>query len=168
MITPQPIPSPKSPAATARATFDYAFAVRASLAAVADFHHDTHALKRLTPPPLFVQLHRVEPLAEGSVADFTLWFGPLPVRWVAVHSNVDARRGFTDTQQAGPMKAWKHTHQFESVSADLTRVSEHIEYAHYSGWRGLFSRLLFNPLALRLLFFYRGLVTRFTLENNRR
>ena len=45
--------------------FDYSFTVDAPLAAVRDFHHDTSALKRLTPPTTIVQLHSIEPLAEG-------------------------------------------------------------------------------------------------------
>ena len=151
-----------------RATFDDAFIVHAPLAAVAEFHHNARALKRLTPPPIFAQMHRVEPLAENSVAEFTLWFGPLPVRWTAVHSNIDSQHGFTDTQRSGPMRYWQHTHRFEAVDDGVTRVSEHIEYAHHFGWRGVFSRLLFNPLALRLLFYYRGLVTRWTLERQPR
>ncbi len=64
-------------------SFDYQFTVPAPLAAVAAFHHDARILPRLTPPPMRVQLHRVDPLGEGALADFTLWFGPLPVRWVA-------------------------------------------------------------------------------------
>ena len=149
-------------------SFDVSFTVRAPLASVAAFHSDTRALKRLTPPPIFVQLHHVEPLGDGSIADFTLWFGPLPVRWTAVHSEVDPQHGFTDTQRSGPMKFWKHSHRFEAVGAHVTRVSEHIEYAHHSGWRGLLSRLLFNPLALRFLFAYRRLVTRRALEGTSR
>jgi len=149
-------------------SFDFTFTVHAPLAAVAAFHHDTRALTRLTPPPIFVQLHRVEPLAEGSVADFTLWFSPWPIRWMAVHSGVDSLHGFTDAQRSGPMKFWRHTHHFDAVDAHATRVSEHIEYEHHSGWRGLFSSLLFNPLALRLLFLYRGLVTRLALQNKPR
>ncbi len=144
--------------------FDYGFTVRAPLAAVAGFHRESQTLQQLTPLPLFVQLHRVEPLGEGSVADFTLWFGPLPMRWIAVHSEVDAQHGFIDTQRSGPLKFWQHRHHFEAVDAHTTRVSEHVEYAHYSDWRGLFSLILFNPVAMRLLFFYRSFVTRRTLE----
>jgi ligand-binding SRPBCC domain-containing protein len=149
-------------------TFDHAFTVRAPLARVAEFHRDTRALRRLTPPPIFVTLHRVEPLAEGSIADFTLWFGLLPVRWQAVHSDVDALHGFTDVQRSGPMKSWQHTHRFDAVDARATRVSDHISYAYHAGARGLLSRLLFNPLALRALFFYRGLATRRALEGRHR
>lgn len=145
--------------------FDYQFTVRASLAAVSAFHHDARALKRLSPPPMFVQLHRVDALAENSIADFTLWMGLLPIRWTARHSDVSPERGFTDTQQRGPMKFWKHTHRFTAMDATTIRVSEHIEYEHDRGGRGLLSRLLFNPLALRLLFAYRAWVTRRALES---
>jgi ligand-binding SRPBCC domain-containing protein len=145
-------------------SFNYQFTVPASLAAVAEFHHDARALPRLTPPPIWVQLHRVDPLAEGAIADFTLWFGPLPVRWVARHSQVDPLHGFTDTQVSGPLWSWNHTHRFEALDATTTRVSEHVDYQHHAGWRGWLSRLLYNRPALNLLFFYRGWVTRRSLR----
>jgi len=145
--------------------FEYEFTVRAPLAAVAQFHHDTRALKRLSPPPLFVQLQRVEPLAEGSVAEFTLWFGPLPLRWQAVHSNVDVLHGFTDVQTRGPLQRWRHTHRFEAVDETATtRVVEYIEYEHADGWPGVLTRLLFSEPGLRFLFAYRSWVTRRSLE----
>jgi ligand-binding SRPBCC domain-containing protein len=146
-------------------TFDYSFTVRAPLADVARFHHQTEALRRLTPPPVFVQLRQIEPLGEGSVSKFTMWFGPFPVRWTAVHTDVDPERGFTDTQtERGLLKKWVHTHSFIPEDDGLTRVREHIEYEHQAGLRGLTSRLLFAPLMLRLLFTYRKWVTRRTLE----
>lgn len=147
-------------------TFTYTFQVKAPLATVAEFHRSATALKKLSPPPLFVQLHRVDVQAEGAIADFTLWFGPLPVRWVAVHSEVDALHGFTDTQQSGPLAAWRHTHRFDAIDTHTTRVREHIVYEYPKGLRGLFARLLFNPLALKFLFWYRGFITRRSLERN--
>jgi ligand-binding SRPBCC domain-containing protein len=144
--------------------FDYTFTVKAPLAKVAAFHHNTWVLKRLTPLPIIVQMHRTEPLAEGAVAEFTLWFGPLPIRWLAVHSRVDPMRGFTDTQQQGPLKCWAHTHTFMAEGEQLTRVSEHIEYTHYPGLKGLLSRLLFAKPALYLLFTYRKFITRWSVR----
>ncbi len=141
--------------------FDYTFTVPAPLEAVARFHHDTRALKRLTPPPIWAQMHHLDPLGEGSVSKFTLWFGPLPFRWVAVHSQVSAN-GFTDTQQSGPMQKWVHTHRFTAEGGG-TRIHEHIEYEHFPGGRGWLTRLLFAPPALSGLFFYRRLVTRAAL-----
>jgi ligand-binding SRPBCC domain-containing protein len=145
--------------------FTYTFTVKAPLSAVSAFHHDTRILKKLTPPPLWVQIHQFEPLSDGAKAEFTLWFGPIPVRWTAVHSDVGPH-GFTDTQLRGPLKAWRHTHRFTAVTpspdtqAALTRVQETIQYEHHTGWRGLFSRLLFGRPALYLLFTARKLLTR--------
>lgn len=139
--------------------FDYKFTVNAPLTAVADFHHDTRILKKLSPPPIFVQIHRFEPLGEGSEAEFTLWFGPLPLRWLAIHSNV-SRHGFTDTQARGPLEHWQHTHRFTAVSPHQTEVQEHIEYRHKPGLGGLLTRLLFNKPGLWGLFTARKLLTR--------
>ncbi|MCB8983944.1 MAG: hypothetical protein H6659_08975 [Ardenticatenaceae bacterium] len=144
-------------------TFTYMFTVNAPLTAVSRFHHDTQALKTLTPPPIFVQIHHADPLADGAVAEFTMWFGPLPVRWTAVHSHV-SETGFTDTQVSGPLQSWQHTHTFTAVSPTTTRIHEHIDYSHDDGRRGLLSRLLFNPAGLYLLFTARQLITRWHLE----
>jgi len=131
---------------------------------VAEFHYDTSVIKRLTPPFIIMQLHKIEPMAEGSVSEFTLWLGPLPVRWVAIHSKVDPQRGFTDTQQQGPFKQWVHTHTFTPEGENLTCVNDHIEYEHYPGLRGLISRLLFPRVGLFLTFTYRRLITRRSVE----
>jgi ligand-binding SRPBCC domain-containing protein len=148
-------------------TFDYVFTVNAPLEEVATFHWDTSVLKILNPPLVFVQLHRVDPMADGSISEFTLWMGPLPIRWRAIHSDV-GRYGFTDTQESGPLAFWQHTHRFESVDENTTQIHEHIEYQHASGWRGLASRILFGHLALTALFTYRKLATRRALRKDAR
>lgn len=140
-------------------SFDYSFIVDAPLQAVADFHHDTTVLKKLTPLPMVVQIHSFEPLGEGSRADFTIWAGPVPMHWQVVHSDV-SRNGFTDTQISGPLKAWAHTHRFTDIGQGQTRVDEHIEYLHDDGSRGLLSRALFSRAGLKALFTARKLLTR--------
>lgn len=139
--------------------FNYKFTVNASKEIVAAFHHDTTVLKKLTPPPIFIQIHNFEPLADNSVAQFTLWFGPIPIHWKAIHSNVDDS-GFTDTQARGPLKRWRHTHRFRELETKVTLVSEHIEYEYEPGLRGLPGRLLFSKPALYLLFTARKVITR--------
>ena len=143
--------------------FDFSFAVDAPLSAVRDFHRDTSALKRLTPPPTVVRLISIEPLAEGSVSKFVLWVGPLPLHWTAVHRNV-SDRGVTDVQAAGPAAAWAHTHTFTPLSDGRTRIDEHIEYAHKNGLWGIVTRLLFSKPNLWLMFSYRRFVTRWFLR----
>jgi ligand-binding SRPBCC domain-containing protein len=146
-------------------TFNYAFTVHAPATAVSAFHADTRALKTLTPPPIFAQIHHADPLADGAIADFTLWFGPLPVRWRAIHSQVSAH-GFTDTQLSGPLAHWQHRHTFIPLDEQTTRIQEQIEYAHFPGQRGWLSRLLFARPALFLLFTARQFITRWHLELN--
>ncbi len=144
--------------------YENRFQVRASPEAVSLFHKDTSALTRLTPPPIFVQIHSIEPLAEGSQSEFTLWFGPLPVRWLAVHSMVDPIHGFTDTQARGPMKRWVHTHSWNAVDAYATEMIEHVDYEHFAGLPGFFTRLLFAPPLLGLMFTYRKWIIKRALE----
>ena len=140
--------------------FSHSFRVKAPIQAVADFHRSTTALKRLTPFPVMVQIHHLEPLGEGSIAEFTMWFGPFPVRWTARHVNVDSLRGFTDIQDKGPMLHWQHTHSFTAITDKITEVKDRIEYEYPQGWYGIWTRLLYAPIMLRFLFLYRAFVTK--------
>lgn len=145
------------------ASFDYCFEVNASAERVSRFHHSPDALLRLTPPPSVIRVHDSGPLADGMIADFTIWLGPVPIRWKALHKNV-GKGGFTDVQLEGPMKHWEHRHEFVALSATRCQIREHIDLEHPSGLRGLLTRLLFGPLALRGLFFYRKVITRRALR----
>ena len=139
--------------------FESRFQVAAPIEAVSAFHFQTGILQALTPPLMIMQVHRFDPLAEGSIGDFTIWMGPIPVRWKAVHENVTAT-GFFDIQVAGPMKSWRHCHRYVQVSENITEVHDRIEYEHDKGLRGLWSRLLFPTPALRMLFLYRAWATK--------
>ncbi|HIF00674.1 MAG: hypothetical protein ABGZ23_21735 [Fuerstiella sp.] len=139
--------------------FDFRFTVDAPVEAVSAFHFEPGILKTLTPPLMIMRIHRFEPLAEESVSDFTMWIGPIPIRWQAVHSNVSAS-GFTDTQSSGPMKSWIHTHSFAATDENTTEVHEHVEFEHFGGLRGIRSRILFPQFALLALFTMRKLITR--------
>jgi ligand-binding SRPBCC domain-containing protein len=139
-------------------TYNYSFKVNAPQSTVADFHYRS-SVKTLTPFPIIAQIHYHEPLGEGSRSGFTLWFGPLPIHWQVVHSNVDGN-GFTDTQLRGPLKRWSHTHRFLAEDQNTTRVSEHIEYEYRSGLAGLLSRFMFSSPALTMLFTARKTITR--------
>ena len=143
--------------------FHHEFQVSAPVERVAEFHRSTQALKSLTPPPLFVKFNHLERLGEGSKADFTLWFGPLPIRWVAVHSQVDPMEGFTDTQIEGPFQTWIHRHSFEPINDYSTRVIDRIEGQPGSNpFFGLVSRFMW--FTLPILFYYRAKQTRRAVE----
>lgn len=139
------------------AEFEQRFKVSASPDEVWAFHRSTDALRKLTPPGVIIQLHRSAPVEEGSVARFTLWFGPFPVRWTARHERVDAQ-GFDDVQAEGPMARWRHSHRFLPTE-DGTEIVDRISYEHPGGARGIWTRLLFGRLPLTLNFAFRRWVT---------
>lgn len=138
--------------------FEQRFRVPASVDEVRSFHGSTDALKTLTPPGVVVQLHRSGPVAEGSEAEFTLWFGPVPIRWTARHENV-TEGGFDDVQAHGPLRSWRHRHRFVPVVDGGTEVVDRITYEHAPGWKGWGTRLLFGRIPLRLNFWYRRWAT---------
>lgn len=139
--------------------FEHRFTVPGTVQEVSAFHRDPHAFRQLVPPGMILQVHRQDPLANDSVNEFTMWMGPVPVYWKAVHRDV-SDRGFTDSQEAGPMKSWVHRHSFERVSDQETAVVDRIEYEHFAGWRGVRSRLLFARIGLHILFAWRTRATR--------
>ena len=142
--------------------YQHSFTVKAPLTAVADFHKDTRALRDLTPPPMTVKFNNIEPLAEGSMADFTLQFGAVSVRWVTEHSDVTEQKGFVDTQTEGPFQVWRHHHKFRAKDEHTTEVIDEIEAEYGSA----ISRFMW--LNLPLLFAYRARQTRKALETYNR
>lgn len=123
--------------------------------AIWQFHAEPRAFPLLTPPPLFVQIVRDDrvSLTEGEI-EFKLWFGPVPVRWLARHEHGSTSTSFVDRMREGPMALWVHEHRFRPTS-DGVELTDHIMLAHPSGWRGVLTRLVFDGLPLRLLFMYR-------------
>lgn len=142
---------------------DWVTRVAADVEDVARFHAAPRIIRRLTPFVVPMSMHRMDPLAEGSISEFTLWFGFIPVRWTALHVDVDPQGGFTDIQEAGPFRSWIHRHRYEPDRRGGSRIVEHIDYQHDSGWSGLLTRTLFALPMLFALFTYRSLVMRLSL-----
>ena len=139
------------------------FRVRATLADVARFHFRATSLKAITPPLIPVQLHDApERMGDGDEMDFTMWMGPLPIRWEARVEDVSPT-GFVDQQVRGPFEAWAHRHSFVAVDAETTEVVDEVEarLKPHALW-GLVGLAMW--LGLPLLFAYRGWKTRRLLE----
>ena len=143
--------------------YEHRFRVRAPLAAVADFHRCASSMPSITPPPIVVRVHRAPALlGEGDEMDFTMWAGPLPLRWLA-HIEDVSERGFTDRLLQGPFADWRHRHSFEALANDLTEVVDRVEASSKK-------HVLWGPVGiamwvgLPLLFAYRGWKTRKLLE----
>lgn len=139
------------------------FTVKAPLATVAAFHSQSASMGAITPPPVIVQMHRAPPLlAEGDTMAFTMWLGPLPIRWVAGIEQVTPI-SFVDRQLRGPFTKWVHHHTFMPITATTTAVIDHVEAVvnAHGIWRWVGLGMWLN---LPILFAYRAWQTKRLLE----
>jgi ligand-binding SRPBCC domain-containing protein len=141
-------------------TFEHRSLIRTTVERMTAFHAQPRAFNTLTPPPLIIQVLRDDrrSLTDGEI-DFRLWFGPLPVRWLALHQPLPSEAGFMDVMLRGPLASWQHQHIFRQAETGVELV-DHIVFQHKSGLWGLFTRLFFDGLPLRMLFVYRHFRTR--------
>lgn len=149
-------------------TFEHRSVMPTTLDAMWAFHADPKAFVRLTPPPIFVQMHRnaLKSLTEGEV-EFTLWFAFFPVRWIARHEPGPISSSFVDRQVKGPTAVWVHRHLFEALPNGV-RLTDRLTIQHKGGLSGIFTRLFFSGLPLRIFFIYRHLRTRFGVKRYER
>ncbi|NJK37433.1 MAG: SRPBCC family protein [Oscillatoriales cyanobacterium RM2_1_1] len=114
--------------------FQYDSLVNAPLETVWQFHERSDILQLLTPPWQPVKVVRREGgLGIGAITEFLILLGPIPIRWLAVHTECDRPYLFTDEQQKGPMESWVHRHQF-STEQGQTRLRDVITFAIPGGW----------------------------------
>jgi ligand-binding SRPBCC domain-containing protein len=121
--------------------------------------HTTISPAQLTPPPIFVQTHRDErkSMNEGEL-EFTLWMGFIPVRWLARHEQGPTTTSFADVMVEGPLAYWRHEHIF-TPNDNGVELTDRVTLAHHSGFKGILTRLAFDGIPLRILFFFRHLKT---------
>ncbi len=146
--------------------FTHRFEVDQDPARVAAFHTSPDSMAAITPPPIVTRMHRApDRLHEGAEMDFTLWLGPLPLRWSARIEDVGPER-FTDVQQRGPFDSWVHRHAFEPLGDGRTAVVDRIEarLRRHPVWGAIGVAMW---LGLPLLFRYRAWRTRRLLESGR-
>jgi ligand-binding SRPBCC domain-containing protein len=147
-------------------TVEFRMTIPGSAAQVMAFYADPKAPVILTPPPIFFRIRddRRTAVDQGEIA-FTLWFAFIPFKWVSRHEPGSTPTSFIDRMLSGPAAVWVHEH----IARDLpdkpgyVEVIDRLEIAHKDGLVGLFTRLFFDGLPLRFLFFYRHLRTRMVI-----
>jgi ligand-binding SRPBCC domain-containing protein len=112
-------------------TFEHTSVLPASLEKIWAFHEQPNAFGILTPPPIFVQVHRREmvSLRQGEI-EFTLWFAFFPIRWLALHEPGSTPTSFVDRMLRGPLKTWRHEHRLEATP-NGTRLTDQITIEHH-------------------------------------
>ncbi|MEM9586079.1 MAG: TIGR01777 family oxidoreductase [Planctomycetota bacterium] len=125
------------------------------------YHDRPGCLNRLIPPWESVRLEKSDQsLAVGSKVVLVTRLMGIPLRWVAEHTRYEPPTLFADTQRSGPFAQWDHEHRFESLQADVSRMTDQIEYRLPGGAVG---RLLGGWKArqtIEAMFAYRHRITR--------
>ena len=145
--------------------YHHRFTVKAPLADVARFHSQSASMGAITPPPILVRVHVApETLRDGDRMDFTMWLGPMPVRWLAQIEQTTPT-SFVDRQISGPFASWVHQHTFEPIDAETTAVIDEVNATLHRNW---FWKLVGVGMwiGLPILFAFRGWKTRRMLEQS--
>ena len=142
-------------------TFQHTSLIAASPETVWRFHERSDILNLLTPPWQPVEAVRREGgLGPGAVSEFRLWLGPIPVVWVARHTDeYEPNRLFTDIQASGPLDAWTHRHRFVPEGKH-TRLTDDITFTLPAEWLSEPMIGWFVQQRLQDMFEYRHRVTR--------
>ncbi|GAB4510045.1 MAG: hypothetical protein OHK0046_06130 [Anaerolineae bacterium] len=153
-------------AATRTHVFEKRSVMKTTIAQMMAFHDAPETMPKLSPPPIFVRIQRDDrtSLTAGEL-EFTLWFGPIPIHWLARHEPGPTANSFADVMVEGPMRYWRHEHIFEEVPGGVALV-DRVTIGHKPGVAGMITRLMFDGLPLRILFFYRHLRTRQAVEKD--
>jgi ligand-binding SRPBCC domain-containing protein len=143
--------------------YAHRFRVKASLDQVVDFHRHAGSMAAITPFPIKAVIHAAPTvLTNDDEMDFTLWMGPLPIRWLA-RIEQSTPTSFVDRQLRGPHKEWVHRHTFSSLPDGTVEVLDEVEVklANQWFWRVLGFTMWIN---LPILFAFRSWKTRQLLE----
>ena len=103
------------------------------------WHERPEALSDLTPP--WEKVRVVEPptsLQPGSRVVLVSSLGPIPLKWVAVHTELDPPHLFADRQESGPFASWYHRHHFLDDGKGGTLMRDEVDYEPPLGLLGRF------------------------------
>jgi uncharacterized protein len=94
------------------------------------WHARPGALQRMIPPFDPVQIiENAGSIRDGSrVVIQVPMLGPIKKTWVAEHFGYQENVQFCDRQVSGPFAFFEHTHRFERLSDNSSKLTDHIEY----------------------------------------
>ncbi len=136
---------------------------------VFDFHEQPAALTQLIPPWEKMQVvESAGSLEPGSRVVLRGHLGPLPIEWVAVHTEYEPPRLFADRQESGPFTWWYHRHRFSDDGAGGTILRDEVEYEAPLGLIGKWLGGWLIRRKLERMFAYRHETTRRFVESGER
>lgn len=123
-----------------------------------DFFSSPKNLSTITPKDMgFTVLtdYNSEQITEGMVIDYIV--SPLlkvPLKWRTRITHVEPNKSFTDFQEKGPYKYWKHFHEF-IPNKDGVLMKDTVDYELSFGFLGKIAHLLFVKKKLAHIFDFR-------------
>jgi len=129
-----------------------------------DYHQQAGAISRLIPPWESASvLSSDDSLKIGSIVKVSNQLGPIPLTWVAEHTELAGNQLFVDELRSGPFARWKHLHLFETVNLTSSKLSECIEYQLHAAPMSNFLKPWVEE-KLRAMFRFRHQITRDDLK----
>lgn len=130
--------------------------IDAPIATVFAFFSRAENLGALTPPDMTFDIQTPLPIDmhAGTMIDYKMKVGPIPLRWRTAIERFDVGTEFVDSQARGPYAAWWHVHRFTAVGSS-TLVEDRVYYTPPLGILGRLVHGLFIAPKLREVFAYR-------------
>ncbi|MEH1849970.1 MAG: SRPBCC family protein [Nostoc sp.] len=145
--------------------FKHSSVINAPPEVVWKFHERPDILQLLNPPWQPVQVVRRQGgLNVGAITEFRLFLGPLPLTWLARHTECEKYHLFTDQQISGPFESWEHRHEFE-LENGKTKLTDAISFSMPGGGTVEFVSGWLVQVQLEAMFRYRHYVTKRECES---
>lgn len=130
------------------------------------FHESPGALSKLTPPWEKVKVvEGGESIQVGSRVVLQTMLGPIPLNWVAEHTEYDPPNLFADRQVSGPFASWYHRHRMIDDGQGGTILRDEVEYLPPLGMLGRLVAGGYLKTKLQKMFDYRHAKTREIIES---
>ena len=146
--------------------FERTTILRAPLPRVFEFFAEPGNLARITPPATRFRIVAgpPRPLREGDRIEYRLRVFGLPWRWASRIDSWLENESFSDVQERGPYKSWRHTHTFRET-AEGVEMYDRVEYELPFGILGRLAAGRLVRHELEKIFEYRGRAVTYALTN---
>ena len=135
------------------------------------FFSSANNLAVITPKDMnFTVLTKLQndEIYKGMLIDYTV--SPIlkiPMKWQTQITQVDFQKSFTDFQQKGPYKLWKHYHEF-IPNENGVLIKDTVSYELPMGFLGEIAHQLFVKSKLKSIFDFRHEVLEVMFNNKRK
>ena len=122
------------------------------------FFGDAFNLELITPPFLRFRVLTKPPveMRQGALLEYHLSLFGVPFRWRTLIESWSPDESFVDRQLEGPYTLWHHTHTFEELAPERTRMRDRVLYQIPFGVFGAIAQALFVRRVLKKIFDYRA------------